>query len=120
MTDTKRIEAPAVVPDGVEYVEPEVRELARGIAAEIREKGHWQAGRICADGSTCIINSKAFGAVNRYYWMTPLIDRLAFLLNGYVYNDAEIYKPITDWNDSTPTADVLARLDAIAEGLVEK
>lgn len=104
---------PVDVPDGVEYVEPEVRELARGIAADIRKYGHWQATKPgTADEAHCIVTSPTFG--------TGLRDgsSSAALLMLLVYRVYGL--TITRFNDNTPTADVLAALDRIAEGLVER
>ena len=112
---------PVDVPEGVEYVEPEVRELARGIAADIRRYGHWQSGQPGAEeaaerGAHCIVTSPT------WRWMNDDELRIRenfvrLLLPGW---DECTFRDVWVFNDHTPTADVLAALDRIAEGLVER
>lgn len=114
LTDDRATTTPVVVPDGVEYVEPEVRELARGIAADIRKYGHWQMGVSDCDKGYCVVTSPTYQKWHKANaW--DVTDRLASLLTG-----TPDLTEIWSWNDSTPTADVLAALDRIAEGLVER
>lgn len=114
---TKRVVDGVVVdiPDGVEYVEEEVRQLARSIAAEIRENGHMQLSRpqLCLPGQVCIITSTTWRE-NSEAW--PARFTLARLLTGRDIEATADIQPVWEWNDSTATADVLARLDAIADG----
>lgn len=100
------------IPDGLQVVPGNVRDLARGIAENIRSRGHWQGGLQCSDGGVCIITSPAYAAALRADF--PAIKGLWHLI---VPGSTPGTPPLPDWNDTTPTADVLARLDAIAEGL---
>ena len=99
----------AVVPDGVEYVEPEVRELARGVAADIRANGHYQKPRVHSASGYCVVTAPTYKSSGDWLHLW----RLGSLLCG----DREP-RSVAHWNDSNPTDVVLARLDAIAEGLV--
>lgn len=92
-------------------IPPEVRDLAKGIAADIRKYGHYKGrGEYWGPGRPthpcCIVESPTserarHGAVS----LLPLYRLL-------VADSADI----AYWNDTTPTADVLAALDHIAEG----
>lgn len=121
MSHTKVVDGVVVdIPEGVEYVEPEVRELARGIAAEIRKHGHWQGGTRPSAAMVCVVIAPSFQAQQRREselstrrLFPNITGKLARLACG-THSMAALF----DWNDNTPTADVLARLDAIAEGLV--
>ena len=119
MADTKHLKVVdgvvVDIPEGVEYVEPEVRELARGIAAEIRKRGHLQLPCPAPAGSVCIVTSKRWK--DSFAWGTKW--RLAELITGLSPEAIRLdIAPVWVYNDSNPTPVVLARLDAIAEGLV--
>lgn len=93
----------------------EVRELARGIAADIRKRGHFQEkpGQELwwcpgSSGSVCVVVNPTMHALA---YDPDRFDALKRLL--------PTTSPAT-WSDLTPTADVLATLDRIAEGLVER
>lgn len=117
MTETRH-ETPVVpmdLPDGLEYVEPEVRELARGIAADIRLHGHWQYGQ-CHNDGVCLLTSPTW---HRYLGrpLTEDADPIGDLVWLLTRTRSGSTLPAADWNDATPTAVVLATLDRIAEGL---
>lgn len=78
----------------------EVQKLAAAVAGEIRERGHYQFGK-SHHGSCVMLNSHLTGSN---------ITAFAAALGFRDQVDA------ASWNDRTPTADVLARLDAIANG----
>lgn len=111
MTTTKRVVDGVVVdiPDGVEYVEPEVRRIAAGVAADIRRFGHWRNGINDGHG-VCVVIAPTFARATNRDDTYDHAERLSTLLCG-----SDVFGVLTDWNDTTETADVLARLD---EGLV--
>lgn len=78
----------------------EVQTLAANVAAGIREHGHYQRGY--RPGGHCVI-------------LNPYIHsgNIGAFVNALGFPNAAV---AVHWNDNTPTADVLARLDAIANG----
>lgn len=80
----------------------EVQTLAAAVAGEIRERGHYQYG--CGHSGACVMLNSHIKGGNALVLARAL---------GFPGGDTEA---IFRWNDNTPTADVLARLDAIANG----
>lgn len=81
-------------------------ELGRKIADEIEEKGHWQGQDVPTLGRKCIFTSDAYShAVD-----IDKDDLITALVSGRRDQDLDF---IYDWNDNTPTAEVLAVLRSL-------
>lgn len=93
-------------------IPPEVRDLAKGIAADIRKYGHYQS-RLhqtlswCGDGQCCVMANPTLAVHPDWRFAAR---QLALAL-GHPNRPFAVW-----WNDTTSTADVLAALDRIAEG----
>lgn len=94
-----------------------VERLAGAIAAEIREKGHWQNDRadsLLGSSATCVGLAKAWGGS-----MADHPSCVEFVTRVGVYRPLDFglgssLRGLYDWNDSHTTVEVLATLDAIA------
>lgn len=88
----------------------EVADTAAGIAKDIRERGHYQGRNVRDEGKSCIIVNA--GWEGRHCGTTEFIRALGHEAGFTVRSDS--LGSVYDWNDSTPTAEVLAVLDRMA------